>query len=191
MSLRRPSSLLCLAALLAPAAALGADAREWSVVSPNAEYEASQGPVGEVGCRFEVKRGERTLVWAADRCFGTVDDARFLSNDGQRLVVLYSYPAKAGDTPAGMKGVPGAEVFARGERIARHLVGAFVKDTKPLVNAKRHFYWVEGMLGQSGVPPGPSKSAEAIEFTTLDHRSWAVGFDGKVKKIDAPRTLRR
>lgn len=183
--------LVVLVALLAPAAARSEDARGWSVVSPNADYEATQRPVGDAGCRVEVKRGERTLVWAADRCFGTADDLYFLSNNGEGLIVFRTFPAKANDKAAGMKAALGVEVFAKGERVAGHAVGSFVADTRPLVNAKRHFYWIEGALGQPGVPPGPSKDAEAIEFSTLDRKSWSVGFNGKTKKVAAPKPLDR
>jgi len=182
--------LVCLVALLAPAAAR-ADARAWSVVSPNADFEATQSPVGDTGCRVEVKRGERTVVWTVDRCLGTADDLYFLSNTGEGLIVFRTFPGKASDKAAGMKGALGVEVFAKGERLVGHAVGRFVVDVRPLVNAKRHFYWIEGALGQPGVPPGPSKAADAIEFSTLDRKSWSVGFDGKLKKIAAPKPLSR
>ncbi len=165
------------------------DARGWSVVSPNAEVEAVQTAAGERGCRVEVKRGAGTVLWAADRCLGDRDDLHFVSNDGTGLIVIHAFPAKTADTPAGMKGAPGIEVFVKGERVAVHVVGKLVVDVRPLVNARKHFYWLEGTLGQPGVPPGFGKNAREIELTTLDRRSWSVGFDGTIRKIAMAKAL--
>lgn len=179
-------ALAALALAVGPGLARGQDvpdAKDWLVVSPNAEYEAAQA-FADGRCRLTVKRGE-TVAWALERCLADKQDGRFLSNDGTRLMVVHAFPSKA----AGLKKATGVTLYERGEAMKRLEIGRFVVDTKPLVMATRHFYWVEGLVGQAGVPPGYSKDASGVELTTLDRRSWSVSFDGKVKKIEMPRPL--
>jgi hypothetical protein len=162
------------------------DAREWTVVSHNSEMEARQKPAGD-GCHLEVVRGS-TVVWKAEKCLGDRDDAHFVSNDGLGLIRVRTFPENH-DLNAALKAETGIEVYRRGELVKRLPVGRFVVSVPALVKATRHFYWLEGALGQDGVPPGFSKDGKAIELSTLDRKSWSVGFDGSVKKIAMPKPL--
>jgi hypothetical protein len=182
------SAAACLAFLLValPAAARAEDdPNAFTIVSPNAEFELAQASEGG-SCKVEVKRGS-TLAWAAKRCFGDRNDGHFLSNDGSTLLVVHSFPSQK----AGVKAARGVSTFVRGAPLRSLEIGRFVRDVKPLVMARAHFYWLEGALGQRGVPPGFSKDGQAVELTTLDRRSWSVGFDGTLKKIDMPKPLGR
>ena len=181
-------TLAALAALLAALPAPGraqTDPKGFTVVSFNAELEATQASQGS-SCLVQVKRGQ-TLAWSARRCLGDRDDGHFLSNDGSTLMVVHAFPSKR----AGVKAAPGISLYVRGEKSRSIEVGRFVRDLKPLVMSRAHFYWLEGAVGQTGVPPGFSKDGRAVELTTLDRRSWSVGFDGKIKKIDMPKPLGR
>jgi len=178
--------LACLATLawMAPAYA-ETDPNGFTVVSPNAEFEASQATQGD-SCAVEVKRGS-TVAWTAKRCFGDRNDGHFLSNDGATLMIVHTFPSSR----AGAKSALAVSLVVRGAPFRSFEVGRFVRDVKPLVMGRAHFYWVEGAMGQEGVPPGYSKDGQAVELTTLDRRSWSVGFDGKLKKIDMPKPLGR
>lgn len=178
-----PPMLLAAALLLAAAPA---HAVEWVAVSPDARTEVEQRADGRGGCRLEVRRGERRL-WSSRRCLGGRDDGHFLANDGRTLLVVYSFPKNPGATGA----ATAAQLFVKGKPVRTFEVGRFVKDPKPLVMARKHFYWLEGALGQPGVPPGYSRDGAAVELTTLDRRSWSIRFDGAVRKIALPRTLGR
>jgi hypothetical protein len=160
-------------------------ARGGSVVSPNAEIEATQLATKD-RCRVEVKRS-RAVLWTADRCLGDRDDLHFISNDGQDLLVFFALLQKSGN----MKQKLAVELWHHGEIARRFEVGRFVQDTKTLIESARHFYWCEGAMGQPGVPPGYSKDGKAVEVTTLDRRSWSISFDGTVKKIAMPTPLGR
>ncbi|MGC4117820.1 MAG: hypothetical protein QM765_25350 [Myxococcales bacterium] len=162
------------------------DPKAFEIVSPNAEFALAQASEG-AACKVEVKRGASTVLWSARRCFGDRNDGHFLSNDGLTLVVVHAYPSLA----AGVKAAVGVSAWFKGAPAHSFEVGRFVRDVKPLVMSRKHFYWVEGTLGQRGVPPGYSQDGKAVELTTLDRRSWSVGFDGKLKKIDMPKPLGR
>ena len=186
----RPAQIVALAAALlagAPARAAEPDEvdRGWTAVSPNAEHEAQQA-ASAAGCRLEVRHGQ-TVEWARERCLGDKGDLHFVSNDGQDLIVVFAFPSRTGEP----RHRTGLELVRRGETVRRLEVGKFVADDKTLIHASKHFYWVEGALGQPGVPPGYSKDGRSVELTTLDRRGWSVGFDGTVKKIAMPKPLGR
>ena len=183
---RRPAT----AALLALALVAGGSARAetadpngFTVVSANADFEASQVSQGTT-CQLEVRKGA-TVLWSLKRCLGDRNDAHFLSNDGMSLMVVYTFPSQS----AGPKAASALAIYFKGAPTRLLEVGRFVRDVKPLIMARSHFYWLEGAMGQPGVPPGLSKDGSAVELTTLDRRSWSVGFDGKFKKIDMPKPL--
>lgn len=159
------------------------DPRAFEIVSPNAEYALAQASEGR-SCKVEVKRAS-TVLWSARRCFGDRNDGHFLSNDGTTLMVVHAFPSQA----AGVKAALGVSLWVKGAPLRSFEVGRFVRDVKPLVMSRAHFYWAEGALGQRGVPPGYSKDGKAVELTTLDRQSWSVGFNGALKKIDMPRPL--
>lgn len=177
---------MLLAAALLLAAGTARAEFDWIAVSPNAQVEATQQADGKGGCRLEVKRAGE-VVWSAARCFGARADGHFVTNDGRTLLVVYAFPKN----PGAIGRATAAELFVRGQRARAFEVGRFVRDPKPLVMARKHFYWLEGALGQPGVPPGYSKDGTAVELTTLDRRSWSIRFDGAVKKIALPKTLGR
>jgi hypothetical protein len=169
--------------LASPARAEEADEREWTAVSPNAEMVAHQVSKGK-GCHFEVTRG-KTVVWKADKCLGDRTDEHFVDNSGLDILVVRTFPLQRG----AIKSETGVELYKRGELQKRWPVGQFVTATGPLVMASKHFYWVEGSMGQTGVPPGYSRDGKAVELTTMDGKSWSLTFDGSVKKIKAPKPL--
>ena len=185
----RPGAPLIVAlamALAVPSPALAEeDPKAFTVVSPNAEWELSQASTGDA-CKVEVRRS-KTVLWTARRCFGDRNDGHFLSNDGATLMVVHTFLSQK----VGVKAATGVSTWFKGAPVRFLEVGRLVRDVKPLVMSRAHFYWVEGTLGQRGVPPGYSKDGKAIELTTLDRRSWSVGFDGLLKKIDMPKPLGR
>lgn len=147
----------------------------WITTSDDAQAVAQQeGRKG--GCRLTVRRG-KSLVWTSDLCFARKDDLRFLSNDGISLVVLYSFPEQGSAPKAARAGA----LYKKGRKVKDFWVGQFVADARPLTMTQRHFYWLEGAMGQPGVPPGMSKDGRRVELTTLDRRNFTVSFDGDIQ----------
>ncbi|MFN7133204.1 MAG: hypothetical protein ACK4N5_14085 [Myxococcales bacterium] len=178
--------LALIAALLTGGAARAQDGRSWVIVSPNAEYAGEQVASG-ASCRFTVRRGEQVL-WSAERCFGDRGDPRFLSADGERVLVLYAFP----ETKGGMEKALAGELFHRGQVVRQYRVGQFVRDYKPLFAGRKHFYWLEGALGQPGVPPGLTKDGTGVELNTLDGKRHVVHFDGRAPPMKpAPKPKKK
>ncbi len=179
-----------LSLLLAPILVLGSgpvsaqEAKSWSVVSDDAKATGEQVAEGK-GCRFTAKK-DGAVVWTAARCLAEKQDLRFLSNDGKALLVLFPFP----DSARGIKAARAGELWRQGKRVASWTVGQMVKDVKPLVTTSRHFYWLEGGMGQPGVPPGLAADGRAVELSTLDRRSFRLGFDGSLKPSKAADPLK-
>jgi hypothetical protein len=174
---------LVLAALVLPAAAptLAQADPLWTIASANAEITAELLPSGS-GCRLEVRRGQ-TLLWSLRRCVAERSDYRFVSNDGRSLLVFFTFPAIEADLGEARVG----ELYTRGKLARRFTLGQFVADLDKLVKTRRHLYWLEGALGQPGVPPGFGRDGKQVELTTLDRRAHLVGFDGRVKGPPFPK----
>jgi len=172
---------LALAVLLASGTAAAQGAKSWNVVSDDTTATAEQLEQGR-GCKLTVKKGEE-VVWSLGRCVAEKQDARFVSNDGRALLVLFTFP----DGTGGVKAARAGELWRLGKKVASWPVGRFVRDVRPLVMASRHWYWLEGALGQPGVPPGVPAETQAVELVTLDRRNWRIRFDGDIKAIKAPK----
>jgi hypothetical protein len=53
----------------------------------------------------------------------------------------------------------GISSWFKGAPVRSLEVGRFVRDVRPLVMSRSHFYWLEGAMGQHGVPPGFPRTA--------------------------------
>ena len=174
--MRRALFIGCLALFTGAAGSARADEPQ-AFVATSADYAVSlEQTLVKKGCKVEAKRG-KAVLWTSDRCLE--GDLHFLANDGERLISLYAFPQKAG----GMRGAKGVELYRQAERKKSFSVGTFIRDERPLINASRHFYWLEGALRQPGVPPGVTVDGKGVELTTLDGRRYLVGFDGNVKAL--------
>lgn len=169
------SLALFLALGAAPVAAPPESSAGWITTSDDAQAVAQQEQQ-KGGCRLTVKRG-KSLVWTSDLCLAQKDDFRFLSNDGASLLVLYAFP-ELGGAP---KAVKAGALYKKGRKVKDLWVGQFVADVRPLIMTRSHFYWLEGAMGQPGVPPGISKDGRRIELTTLDRRNFTVSFEGDIQ----------
>ena len=175
MARRAVLAWCALAALAGPAAALAESRAAWVTPSDDTRAVAEQQVLGS-GCRLRVVR-DGSLLWSMERCVAGPKDYRFLSNDGLSLMVLYAFPEQ-GEAP---KAARAGALYKRGQKAKEFRVGQFVADLKPLVMTSAHFYWLEGAMGQPGVPPGTSRDGRRVELTTLDRRNFMVSFDGEVQ----------
>ncbi len=170
------SLALLLALGAAPVPAAPADgSTAWVTTSDDAQAVAQQ-ELQKGGCRLTVKRG-KSLLWTSDLCAAQKDDFRFLSNDGASLLVLFALP-ELGEAP---KAARAGALYKKGRKVKELWVGQFVADVRPLTKTRSHFHWLEGAMGQPGVPPGISKDGRRVELTTLDRRNFTVSFEGDIQ----------
>ena len=144
---------------LAQAQEEGRTSRRTSSQSQRYSVQFTQGAAGK--CTLEVQQ-DREKVWSWDTCVGTAEDLYFVSDKGDRVWVLHVFPEvvsnpkvkKARADPVWDTVV--AELFDRtGQRVSsrrlRDLVTGATRD--PVQEFGRHFKWVGGAMGVSGLPP--------------------------------------
>ena len=150
----------------------------WSVQSADGSAEVRQGRVSEgqeparctTSSTVTPPNGEpRRVMWKWDTCIATRSQLKFVSPDGQRVLVLDPLPA-----PVGARGLDaeGVTLYEQGLRVKFLRVGAAVED----LEARR---WVKGVAGHLGVPPAYSADGSGITFESLAGRAFTLGFDGR------------
>lgn len=140
-------------------------------VSANGLYSVRMVDLGPGKCRLEVTK-ESGPVWQLEQCLGTVDDYYFVSNDGERVWVLWPLveKGKAKEEPAPRrgkakkpKGPPGWAVnvlvagqYGRdGQRVLERRLTDLVpaRQLSEVRQMTHHLKWVEGTLGIPGKGP--------------------------------------
>ncbi len=153
----------------------------WAVVSMDAAVEVAQTATGKDACRVACrKQGGQQELWAADRCLAHKSQLRFVSNDGDRLMVIDPLPARAGSS---WKITPVVFFYRRGELEKALNAGALVRDATKVRELAKHFYWLGGTLSIPGKPPQVRADAAGIELETIDGRALSLRFDA----TDLPR----
>ncbi|WP_338863148.1 hypothetical protein [Myxococcus stipitatus] len=140
-------------------------------VSANGLYSVRMVDSGGGKCRLEVTK-ESGPAWHLEQCVGTVDDYYFVSNDGERVWVLWPLVEKGKTKPAPppkgkkgkqSKGPPGwaVEVLVAGQytREGQRVLERRLTDvipSKQLTEVRQmthHLKWLEGTLGIPGKGP--------------------------------------
>ncbi|MBZ4396592.1 hypothetical protein OWM54_24745 [Myxococcus sp. MISCRS1] len=160
-------------------------------VSANGLYSVRMVDVGPGRCRLEVTK-ESGPVWQLEQCLGTVDDFYFVSNDGERVWVLWPLVEKGKARPAPKtkkgkkpKGPPdwATEVLVAGqygrdgqrilERRLTDLVPA--KQLSEVRHMTHHLKWLEGTLGIPGKGPRLT-DAGVVEFEPVGGTTRQLNF---------------
>lgn len=143
-------------------------------VSSNGRFSVRAYERAPKHCWLEVSR-EGEVTWESPRCFGTLDDFYFVSNDGERVWVIRALPElpKKRKAPF-LKAVAqtkGAWLLKRpGTLLKTRTIGTFMKTARARSDAEAlssHFRWLHGAAGKLGKPPH-STLDNAVEFETLD-----------------------
>ena len=177
-------STLVLVLSLVALPALGQERSSRARVSANGTYSVRL--VEKAGkCTLEVSK-ESGPVWTLEQCVGGVDDLYFVSDDGERVWVLFPL------APKGTKKLPGkqykkvpawantvvAEQYDRqGGRVQERRLLSFVspREVSEVRELGQHLKWLEGMLGVPGKGPRLTESGR-IEFETVGGKRHQLSF---------------
>ncbi|MFN0064213.1 MAG: hypothetical protein ACKVPX_17030 [Myxococcaceae bacterium] len=152
-------------------------------VSSNGRYSVRAISPDPKTCQLEITQ-ETEVVWESPRCFGTLDDLYFISNDGVRVWVLRALPNMAKvKNPRLLGSVAGRAIGAilvgkPGNVVASRTVNSFMKTVRArgkIEGLSTHFRWLQGAVGKGGKPPR-SNDNNQVEFETLDGRTHRLRF---------------
>jgi hypothetical protein len=136
-------------------------------------------------CTLEVSK-ESGPFWTLDQCVGGVDDLYFVSNDGQRVWVMFPLAPKGTKKLAGkqFKKVPAwantvvaVEYDRQGGQVQDKRLLDFVgqRELPEVRQLAQHLKWLEGVLGVPGKGPRLT-DAGRIEFETVGGKSHQLIF---------------
>ncbi len=178
---------LALALMLLALPALAEERKGRSRVSANGIFSVRMVEVAPGRCRLEVSK-ESGPVWQLEKCLGTVDDYYFVSNDGERVWVLWPLVEKGkGEEPRSKKKRKGPPPWAnvvvaarigrdgqrQEERRLPELVPAkYLSEVRQL---KHHFKWLEGTLGIPGKGPRLGDDG-VVEFEAVGGKKHRLTF---------------
>jgi hypothetical protein len=176
--MRRPA--LALALLLLALPALAEERKGRARVSANGLYSVRMVEEAPGRCRLEVSK-ESGPVWSLPQCVGARDDFYFVSNDGERVWVLWPLVEKGKEPPPPPrkkgakrrpKGPPAwahvavaAQYDSKGNRLQEKRLTELLS-TRQLTEVRQlthHFKWLEGTLGIPGKGPRLT-DAGVVEF---------------------------
>ncbi|WP_163991937.1 hypothetical protein [Pyxidicoccus caerfyrddinensis] len=172
---------LVLALLFLALPALAEERKGRTRVSANGLFSVFLVEVAPGQCRLEVTK-ESGPVWQLPQCLGTVDDFFFVSNDGERVWVLWPLvekgkpppppPKVKGKKQKRPKGPPAwanvavaAQYDSKGNRLQEKRLTELL-NTRQLSEVRQlthHFKWLEGTLGIPGTGPRLT-DAGVVEF---------------------------
>ena len=160
--------------------------RTWSARSENGLAEVIQ--VARVegdgrGCdsratlRPEEAQAKSEVVWRWPTCLASGAQLKFVSPDGQHLLVIEPAPALPPTGP--WMGLELASLYAHGVRI--RVLKAQSVWGMPRVNPKPtpHLEWLQGHGAQPGTPARYVADGTAVAFETLEGRAWTLKFSGE------------
>jgi hypothetical protein len=136
-------------------------------------------------CTLEVSK-ESGPLWTLQQCVGGVDDLYFVSNDGQRVWVMFPLAPKGTKKLAGkqFRKVPAwantavaVEYDRQGGQVQEKRLLEFVgqRELPEVRQMAQYLKWLEGLLGVPGKGPRLT-DAGRIEFETVGGKSHQLTF---------------
>ena len=173
--------MLCLVSLPVSAAERTSRSR----VSANGTFSVRLVEKAAGKCTLEVSK-ESGPVWTVEQCVGGVDDLYFVSNDGERVWVLYPLAEKGTRKPPGKKNrkvpawantVVAVQYDRLGGRVRERGLLEFLgaRELQEVRQMEKHLKWLEGLLGVPGKGPRLT-DAGRIEFETVGGKSHQLTF---------------
>ncbi|ATB37188.1 hypothetical protein CYFUS_002609 [Cystobacter fuscus] len=176
----------------APASPLAAEGRDtpglaeekpevsWTALSADGRAEVRQTrALGGKGCTtsstVSTPFARTEVMWKWDTCVATREQLKFVSPDGHRLLVLDSLPGLVGQEWRGLELVT---LYEQGLRLKFLRAGTAVRAPEVRREPFSGLAWVKGTVGLPGTPPKYTDDGKAIEFETVDGRTFQLGFDG-------------
>lgn len=160
---------LALVVMFLASPALAEERRGRARVSANGLYSVRMVEAAQGQCRLEVTQ-ESGPVWTLQACLGTVDDLYFVSNDGERVWVVWPLVEKGKAVaeprskkkskkpkgpPAWARVVVAAQYGRDGQRLQEKRLTEWL-NTRQLSEVRQlthHLKWLEGTLGIPGKGP--------------------------------------
>jgi hypothetical protein len=145
-------------------------------ISGNGRYSVELEELSGRGaqCRLKVS-GESGLLWSLDRCVGGVYDRYFVSNDGQRVWVLFPTVARS----KRWLSEPVASLFDRsGQPLRKVTVRGLLspRGRNRVRQLERHFQWLQGTGQLPG--RGPRILPEGVvELDTVEPKTLRLTFE--------------
>ncbi len=146
-------------------------ALQWSVRSADGASTAREARL-EADCTVQVVR-RGVELWSARRCVAEKQDVVFVSDDGERLLVVHTFP-KVSESLATAEAV---DLYTREGRAGAISAGALISDPSKVRPSRTHVYWLAGVLGEGGKEPVLTPDGGAVELDVLDGSHHAVPFD--------------
>jgi hypothetical protein len=126
----------------------------------------------EAGCRVHaVARGAE--LWSTPTCFAEKHDTVFVSDSGEHVVAIHTYPTLDG----GFSDALVVEQWAKGARVSQLPAGALMQDPARARRSRAHAYWVAGVLGSPGRAPSVTEDHQSVELEALDGTHRQIAFD--------------
>lgn len=171
---------LALALLFLALPALAEERKGRPRVSANGLFSVHLVEVAPGQCRLEVTK-ESGPAWALSKCVGTVDDYFFVSNDGEKVWVMWPLVEKGKPPPPAPRGrgakkkpkgppawanvTVAAQYDSKGNRLQEKRLTELLS-TRQLTEVRQmthHIKWLEGTLGIPGKGPRLT-DAGVVEF---------------------------
>ena len=154
-------------------------------VSANGTFSVALVEKSPGQCKLEVSK-ESGPTWAVEQCVGGPDDLYFVSNDGERVWVIYPLAHKGTKklpgkkfkkVPAWANTLVAVQVNRQGERVQEKRLLDFVsqKELPEVRQMEKHLKWLEGLVGVPGKGPRLT-DAGRIEFETVGGTSHQLTF---------------
>lgn len=178
-------SILVLVLSLVALPALGQERSSRARVSANGAFSVRLVQHAPGKCTLEVSK-ESGPVWTLKQCVGGVDDLYFVSNDGERVWVLFPLAPKGTvklpgkqykKVPAWANTVVAEQYDRQGGRVQERRLLSFVgqRELSEVRQLGQHLKWLEGVLGVPGKGPRLT-DAGRIEFETVGNKSHQLTF---------------
>ncbi|WNG40790.1 hypothetical protein F0U61_49180 [Archangium violaceum] len=178
-------SALIVMLLLVSLPALAAERASRTRVSANGTFSVRLVEKAPGQCTLEVSK-ESGPVWKLKECVGGVDDLYFVSNDGERVWVLYPLAPKGTKklpgkkfrkVPAWANTVVAVQYDRQGGRVQERSLLDFVgqRELPEVRQLGQHLKWLEGLLGVPGKGPRLTDAGH-IEFETVGSKSHKLTF---------------
>jgi hypothetical protein len=157
--------------------------RTWSVRSANGNAEVRQTATSHgktyrctIVSTLSQPSDVRSVMWNWETCIATRTQLKFVSPNGQRLLVLEPFlTSLEGD----WRNQEVVALYEHGLRIKSAPAADFIREEQSLRRISQSLGWLKGQADLSGVAPRYTSDGAAVELETEDGQSFRLGFDGR------------
>jgi hypothetical protein len=157
--------------------------RTWSVRSADGSAEVRQTATSHgktyrctIVSKLSMPTDVGSVMWNWETCIATRTQLKFVSPNGQRLLVLEPFlTSPEGD----WRNQEVVALYEHGLRIKSAPAADFIREEQSLRRISQSLGWVKGLSDLSGVAPRYTSNGAAVELETEDGQSFRLGFDGQ------------